>query len=495
MKEIALEYDGQFQKGAKLNFQVFPTLRINSRNLELMHLISSVVLSGRLDNVSFYNASFLSTKFSDVVFEKCDLKSTDMCSIWMSGCRFLNCDFSDATMSDSTFINCEFDNSLFESISMTRCQFIDCKFEGLSTDDSTISLNTFTRCQINDAKFEESFYYQIFENCVFSRVDLAPELLGYNFGFSSMTFSELSQGVDLDAVDTSFTDHGLYINAAILRINHHQNYYDEALIACVLAMGKMIQKDILIKADEIEFLKNLVTYFQENQKIAPISVLRMWQLLTNYSVNESSNIAAGKALPHIQEFANMLYFDYMNFQKRLQERLAQLPRPEKVTDTAELQIDYLEEPSVPLLNCLAELSAFAGTECPEPRLIRTEKGSFHDIHEIAVVAIPYIQTLLSFLGIAVQIAIYGMQKHDQKQAEPVQENAVTKKRDEIEITLPISAASQVPILLSDITSITPETNKILTSVMRAYSTQALIANAGFCGYNVQNIQAITIRIH
>lgn len=147
------------------------------------------------------------------------------------------------------------------------------------------------------------------------------------------------------------------------------------------------------------------------------------------------------------------------------------------------------------MNCLVELSVFAGAECPEPRLIRTEKGSFHDIHEIAVVAIPYIQTLLSFLGIAVQIAIYGMQEHDQKQAEPVQENAVTKKRDEIEITLPISATSQVPILLSDITSITPETNKILTSVMRAYSTQALVANAGFCGYNVQNIQAITIRIH
>ena len=495
MKEITLEYDGQFQKGAKLNFQVFPSLRISSRNLELMHLISSAVLSGRLDNVSFYNASFLSTKFSDVVFEKCDLKSTDMCSIWMSGCRFLNCDFSDATMSDSTFINCEFDNSLFESISMTRCQFIDCKFEGLSTDDSTISLNTFIRCQINDAKFEESFCYQIFENCVFNCVDLAPELLGYNFGFSSMTFSELSQRVDLDAVDTSFTDHGLYINAAILRINQLQNYYDEALIACVLAMGKMIQKDILIKADEIEFLKNLVTYFQENQKIAPISVLRMWQLLTNYSVNESSNIAAGKALPHIREFANMLYFDYMDFQKKLQGRLLQLPRPEKVTDTAELQIDYLQEPSVPLLDCLAELSSFAGTTCPEPRLIRTEEGSFHDFHEIAVVAIPYIQTLLSFLGIAAQIVIYGMQKHDQKQAETAQESTAAKKKDEIEITLPISAASQVPILLSDITSITPETNKILTNVMRAYSTQTLVAHTGFCGYNAQNVQAITIRIH
>lgn len=495
MKEIALEYDGLFQKGTKLNFQVFPTLKISSRNLEFIHLTSSAVLSGQLDSVSFYNASFLSTKFSDVTFEKCDLKSTDMCSIWANSCQFLECDFSNATMSDSTFINCTFDNSLFESISLTRCQFIDCKFEQLSTDDSTISLNTFTRCQISGAEFEESFYYQIFEDCTFNCVGMAPELLGYNWGFAPMTFAELSQGANLSAVDADFTEHGLYINAAILRINQLQNCYDEALIACMAAMGKMIQQDILIKADEIEFLKNLVTYFEKNQKIAPISVLRMWKLLTSYSVNEPSNIAAGKALPHIQEFINMLYFDYLDFQKKLQERLMQLPCPEKVTDTAELQIDYLQEPSVPLLDCLAELSTFAGATCPAPRLIRTEKGSFHDFHEIAVIAIPYVQTLLSFLGIAAQIAIYGMQKHDQKQEETARESTAAKEKDEIEITLPISAASQVPILLSDITLITPETNKILTNVMRAYSTQTLVAQTGFCGYNAQNVQAITIRIH
>lgn len=50
MKEIAVEHTSMFKKGARLNFQVFHTLEIGSKNLEFMHLISSAVLSGHMDN-------------------------------------------------------------------------------------------------------------------------------------------------------------------------------------------------------------------------------------------------------------------------------------------------------------------------------------------------------------------------------------------------------------------------------------------------------------
>lgn len=75
MKEIAVEHTSMFKKGARLNFQVFHTLEIGSKNLEFMHLISSAVLSGHMDNVCFYNASFLSTKFTNVDFENAILKA------------------------------------------------------------------------------------------------------------------------------------------------------------------------------------------------------------------------------------------------------------------------------------------------------------------------------------------------------------------------------------------------------------------------------------
>ena len=72
---------------------------------------------------------------------------------------------------------------------------------------------------------------------------------------------------------------------------------------------------------------------------------------------------------------------------------------------------------------------------------------------------------------------------------------MTTEKQEIEITLPVSASSQVPILIPNITSITPETNALLANVLKANSLQILTTNAGFCGYNTQNIQTITIRIH
>ena len=96
MEEIITKNNNLFFKGAKLNLQVFHNLSLTNMNLEFFHLISSVISSGYLENVCFYNASFLSTKFSEVNFKKCDLKSTDICSVWAKNCSFQNTDFSKA---------------------------------------------------------------------------------------------------------------------------------------------------------------------------------------------------------------------------------------------------------------------------------------------------------------------------------------------------------------------------------------------------------------
>lgn len=499
MKEIAQNYDNLFIKGAKLNFQVFPRLEISDKNLELLHLCSSTALSGKLKNVCFFNASFFSTKFSDVTFTQCNLKSIDMCSVWARGCQFLNCDFSEATISDSTFIDCNFDDAILESISLTRCQFIHCSFKDIPTDESTVFLNTFTDCRIEGADFKESFYYQTFENCTFNGVHIAPELLGYNFGFSPKLFEILSQEIDLDELETDFTSNGLYVNAAILRINRFQGCYDAAMMACVAALGKMIQNDILIKADEIEFLKNLTMYFQAHHQIAPISVLQIWQLLNNYFMDKSPNTAASKAMPHIHEFANALYFSYMEFQKKLQDQLVQLPQANSITDKAELQIVYAEKPNLPLLECLIQFSVLAGPTCPEPQLLRTERGSFHEIHEIAVIAIPYVQTFLALLGVIVPIVIYKKQKQDQAVANQTQEeeeadNLANATSNKFEITLSTSKAGQPLLLLPNTEVIKSETSKIVLDVMKMSTTKSLIGSVDFGGYNGENVQSITIRI-
>lgn len=496
MKNTDMTKINLLTKGAKLNFQVFPTLDLEDEDLELLHLISSAILSGHLRNVCFYNASFLSTKFSSVSFEECDLKSSDLCSIWASDCCFQNTDFSSATISDSTFVNCIFDGAKFESISLTRCQFIDCTFEQLLIDDSTSSLNTFIRCNIKNTHFTESFYYQIFDNCTFDKVQMDPFLLGFNFGFSPNVLSQLVTTSALKEADDDFIRKKLYINSAILRINQVQNYYDEAMIACVAALGQMIKNDILIKADEIEFLKNLTSYFQESKQIAPISVLQIWQLLNNNIMNISANVAANKAMPFIREYKNMLYFNFIDFQKELQDCIHQLPLASDITETAELKVVYSEEPQLPLLNYLMEFSTLAGPNCPKPSLIRTEKGSFHEYHEIAVAILPYLQTLFGFLGVVVPIVIYKQQKQDHEKEEQ-EKNIITniEGKEKIEISITTKAANQSPILLPNANVITSDTNIVTADVIKILASQPMKNNFGFCGYNNHNIQSITINFH
>ena len=133
-------------------------------------------MSGTLCKIYFFNVSILSTQFTRVKFEDCDMKSADIGSVWASECLFVNTDFSNATFSDSTFIKCTFDECIFKSINLTRCQFIDCTFNQFLIDDSTFSLNTFTRCHIIKTEFTESFYYQIFEDCIFEKANINPYL-------------------------------------------------------------------------------------------------------------------------------------------------------------------------------------------------------------------------------------------------------------------------------------------------------------------------------
>lgn len=495
MEEIITKNNDLFFKGAKLNLQVFHNLSLTNMNLEFFHLISSVISSGHLENVCFYNASFLSTKFSEVNFKKCDLKSTDICSVWAKNCSFQNTDFSNATISDCSFINCTFDDAIFESVSLTKCQFINCTFEQFPIDDSTFSLNSFSHCYIKNTHFTESFYYQIFDECTFENVNMQPILLGFNFGFSLQTFLQLTDRIYLSSTKEDFINKGLYINAAIFHINQIQNNYDEALIACVSALGEMIQHDILVKADEIEFLKNLTSYFKEHHQLAPISILRIWQLLNGYFVNHSANTSVIRAMPHIQEYINMLYFDFVSFQNNLQKLIEKIPQPTKTNKMVELKIIYSEKPTLPLLELLNDFCAFVNPDSPKPNLIRTEKGSFHEFHEMAEIIIPYLQTFFSLLGIVIPVVIYKKQKQDheneekQKRADKID----TSETKAIEITLTTTDSTHKPILLPNTNVIAPSTNAIISDVTKVINSQMLTSYTDFKGYNNQNIQSITIR--
>ena len=215
MNEINSKKENNFKSGAKLNFQSYSDLILTNNDLTLMHLISSSVVNGYFKGTCFYNSSFLSTKFSSVTFEKCNLTSTDICSIWARNCKFQKTDFSDSTISDSTFIDCSFNFSTFKNVTLTNCQFVNCLFEQMPLDNSTVSLNNFTQCTIKHTHFTESFYYQIFNNCIFEDINIPYNLLGFNFVFPKEILQHLSKKNNLQEIEIKYVNSGLLINAAI----------------------------------------------------------------------------------------------------------------------------------------------------------------------------------------------------------------------------------------------------------------------------------------
>lgn len=500
MKDLSLYNEDILISGAKLNFHLFQNLALSDTDLSFLQLISSSIIIGHFKEISFYNASFLSTKFSDVHFEKCNLKSTDICSVWAKDCKFNCTDFGDATISDSTFVHCTFVSTTFESVSLTNCQFVDCIFEQMPISDSTVSLNTFTRCLIKNTQFTESFYYQIFEDCAFQNAEMDPALLGYNFGFSEEVFHQLSNKVDLEKVENDFINKGLFVNAAILCINQTRDYYDKALTACIVALGKMIRQDVLIKADEIQFLKKMTEYLEGKNQISPISIVRIWQLLNTLINERHQNTALDKALPHLREYANMLYFSFQRFQEHLQEQIKTLSSDINISETAKLKIVFGVEPDLQLSRCLEEVSLLC-PDCPPHHLVKTEHGSYIETHQIAIAIIPYLQTLFSLLGILVPFIIYNMQKKDIERAGKKAEETKSKETEtsvaaekEVpqQIVLTVQNNGKDSLLLPNSTIITSSTNAMVADVIKIINRYQLADSLNFYGYNGKNVQSITI---
>lgn len=491
MNELTTQPNNVLFPGAELNFYTFENLALKKMDLTKIHFISSIIQNSEFNKVKFYNASILSTKFINVNFLDCDLSSTDICSVWINNGVFKNADFNDSNITDSTFINCKFDNSTFNSVSLLNCQFINCTFETMPISDSTFSLNTFEKCKIKNTEFTESFYYQVFKDCEFYSVNMDPKLLGYNFGFSKQVLKKLAGKNNLNEVEEDFISKGLYINAAILKVNQVQEDYDIAMLACFSALSQMVQNNILIKADEIVFLRTLTKQLDNENKISPFCIIQIWQILSNLKNNIESNTAIEKSANHIQEFINMIYFDFQYFLQELQLKINSLSISSSLTGIGELKIVYKEKPNFEIITCLSTITHLISPNCPEPVFIKSEKGSYIEFHRISLEIIPYIQTILSLLGVIVPIVVYKKEKKDRKK-----ETEKQKDTNPTNCYVEIQTLPEVPtktILLPTSVIIDPQTNILVSNSINVINEQKFSTSANYGGYNSRNIQSVTIK--
>lgn len=262
------------------------------------------------------------------------------------------------------------------------------------------------------------------------------------------------------------------------------------MIACITALQQMVQQDILIKADEIQFLKQITAYLEKKGEIAPICIISIWKILNVLIEEKTPNTALNKALPHFREYANMLYFNFQKFQEKLQDKIEKLTKNVRSSEMLELKVVFSIAPTIQLCWFLEQISQLC-PEHPAHHLVGTASGSYIEIHQIAATIMPYLQTLFGFLGIITPFIIYRKEKKDQIAAKK-SEVKLDEENAPRQIVLSIQNEECSPILLPKATVVTSSTNAIITDMIRVIEKAQITDSLDFCGYNAKNIQSIKI---
>lgn len=497
MKELKIYKDEPFKPHKKINFSVIEEFELKKHNAEFMEISGSFITNGNFNETNFYGVSFLSTKFSNIEFKNCNLSGTDICSIWMKKCTLIKSNLSNSTISDSMFIDCIFDEDSFESVTLTNSHFINCTINSFPLDDSTVTLNYFINCTIKKTHFTESFHYQIFENCKFEEINMNPELLGYNFGFSKESIDNISNTSNIELIKNRFVKNQLLINAAILSINQLGNYYDLAMLGCISAMCQMMRQDILVKNDEIQFLRKITEYLEKNNLISEFIQIKIWHCLNLLLEGKESNVAISRALPYIQEFSNMLYFKFQNFQQELDKEINNFGYISQ-ENYVEVQITYKIAPAIQLLSLL---ETFRGNYLPnakETKLVLTKQGSFIEILKMAEPLLPYLKAFLTILGTATPFILYGLNKRDKKkEKEEKYKNDKKENKGKVNISNNTIISQNIyqfnNILIPNVAAVSSKTEDIIKSVTTIINASEIGCNSDFCGYNPNNIDSVIIR--
>lgn len=455
-----------------------------NEDLRSIEILNSQLEAVTFKDVNVSNSDLFSTKLFSVIYENVDFSNSDIISIWASNCKFINVKFDGSTLTDSTFIECQFTDCTFSHIGMTGNQFTDCKLINYYADHCTITLNEFTNCHIENAHFWSTFFYQIFENCSFVNIDFDVSLLGFNYGLAG-TIGPFSPE-DISELKSNFLSKGQLLNSAFVEINNNKNMLNSAILACILTISKMMEKDLIIKADEFSFVIKLIEHFSKNEQITPICIIECWKSLQNLQKANFATSAYIKASDSIQKLKNLLYFDYQDYVGKLSDQIHSLALPE---GEIALNIHYHTKPRKELVSIINSFISNAGIQIPKAILDKQTEGSFIEWITTNAAIVPYIQAFVTLLGIIIPIAISERKqnRHEHQKKTSNHKGVITQ--------IPLASTCQISttkILVPMLTPTNDSTEKIVSQVIQISIENKIISSPDYLGYNSNNVISINI---
>lgn len=461
----------QISPNNELVFKNIEQQTFESINIQKLTIKNSTIKECNFINANLGHCDLLSSKLYKVYFKNVTLNCADIYSLWFSDCKFENVDFSDAGIEDITFINCRFHDCIFENTGLKNCVFSNSQFFNIKPNSAGIILNKYNDCVFEKCAFRGTFQYQIFDKCKFISVKMDYSLLKYNFGIGKKEIEYYKDDIQIENATqlrelllNECAEQKLFLNAAFVEFNFSSTINPKLIIKSIDAIERMLSKEILIRNDEILFLKNLYQFMYESKLIAPILLYELLNKIIEMNKFKLLNIAYAKSRETLSLIYNDLYFEFFSFCDELQLKLENLPQFDV---PLKLFIDYGHEPDIPLTALL--------NRCLPDTFVRVkaEQGSFHEIIDMLPQGMDVLNIFLQILGISIPI-IYTEAKAKTKKEKP---------QNKIDKTVNFNIISQ---------SNSSDSKKNIQQACKAIANSGIF-NENFNGYNNSNIKEIKIQ--
>ena len=460
-----------------------------SENIVGIDLNRSLINGSKINNIIIRNTNLQLTEWSGTIaesveYEGCDFSYAEFKSVWFKNCMISNCNFKDSIISDCTFNECVFINCNFEGAFFQENTFNKCSFNKLTFIESSANLNVFDNCNFTKVGICGSFYYSVFKNCNIDYCEVDEYLLGYILGFFSSETNDvvflrrnqpLNDDIDeiVNNVIQQYEERLKFVNIAILKLNLNEiNNIDKLMLACIQAFVYCFNNDIAVNLDDIKFINYVIEMYYNEHTISPCMIFEASSLVQN-ALNNADFYSNKKQLKQL--FSSLFFCQ--------QDYLMNLKDIATINKTSEyvLFIRYEEEPEVSLLNIIKTLS---NKHFIEPKILKTQKGSFLQWLSCDGNASLLVSILFGFLNIGVPI-VYDVikerkkeKKHKEKTNRDNIENIVVSKEDK---------SNNITINLSSVNDSFLNCN----SVINAINIFNLKVSNDFMGYNNENIKEIT----
>lgn len=439
--------------------------------------------------VCFDHSDLEGTRFINCRFIDCSMVGTETRSIWAVDCTFQRVDFSQSSILDSNFHNCQFTECLFDGIVQSTSVYDGCIFDSFLPKHGSITLSRYTNTTFRRACFRNVFYYHIFESCTFEDSSFEAYLLGYVYGLTAenlRSFHSLLMGAEVDIplpelyeqAESIYVQRKMGLNVGILRLGIPDSNIESLLISCVKTLEHLLQKDQILKTEQIQYLSQLIDYLQEQNKIAPITFLLLEQGLRNtidqFSI--SGNTAWEKAKTEIKSLRNRIYFSCLEI---LDSIYAQ-PLPQSRNEMAVFKITYQHQPELSLAALIAEMSP---NTFPAPKRIKTAQGSWIEwisAPDNVIVCLTLFVSLLS--GVVLPIFLDNRKARREKEKE---EKEQAKKDSSTNIYLTLAAP-----YMGVLPSIAVREN--IPNVLQVIVSHGLLESPSKKGFDAANIRTIEI---